>query len=440
MRRRIVVAIVAVAAASVVLFAIPLAIVQQRELRDQELVRLQRDAVAATRAIDVPGQPGDPVEVPRSRDRLAVYGTNGRLITGVGPRVADAAVRSALRFSKPTTAQRGGRLIVAVPVLAREHVIAALRASRSTGGVDADVRRRLLIVVAIALGVIVAAALAALAVARRLVRPIDRLSDAAARLGDGDFSARAPRAGVAELDAVAATLDSTAQRLEDLLQRERAFTADASHQLRTPLAALRLELETLELEGLDVARPLEQVDRLEATIDTLLAVARDVPLDRGEIDLVALVDGMEPTWRSRLALDGRPLHVQVLAPAVAARAAAPVVEHITDVLLDNAHRHGEGAVTMTVRSAPGGAALDVGDCGSGLQGDPEAAFARRAGSGNGHGIGLSLARSLAQAEHGRLIVTRPGPNPVFTLLLPPPSAPLPEAAGSAPGADDAAGA
>jgi signal transduction histidine kinase len=162
-----------------------------------------------------------------------------------------------------------------------------------------------------------------------------------------------------------------------------------------------------------------------------------VPRDRGQIDLVALVDGIEPAWRSRLAVDGRPLHVRVLAPTVTARAATPVVEHITDVLLDNAHRHGEGAVTVTVRTAPGGAALDVEDCGEGLDGDPEAAFARRTGSGNGHGIGLSLARSLAQAEHGRLLVTRAGPNPVFTLILPP-SAPSPEPLGSAPGADGAA--
>lgn len=420
MRRRLVVAIVSVAAASVVLFAIPLGVVQQRELRDQELVRLQRDAVAATRAVDVPGHPGDPVEVPPSHDRLAVYATSGRLVTGSGPANGDGPVQSALRTGKPATEQHAGRLVVAVPVLARERVTAALRASRSTAGVDADVRNRLLVVAAIAIGVIVAAALAALAVSRRLVRPIERLSDAAARLGDGDFSARAPRAGVAELDAVAATLDSTAERLEDLLQRERAFTADASHQLRTPLAALRLELETLELEGLAVRRPLEQVDRLEATIDTLLAVARDVPRDRGEIDLVSVADGLESEWHSRLAAEGRPLFLRVLAPTVHARAAAPVVEHITDVLLDNAHRHGSGAVTVTVRTAAGGAAIDVADCGQGLHGDPEAAFTRRSGSGNGHGIGLSLARSLAQAEHGRLIVTDPGPNPVFTLLLPQP--------------------
>jgi signal transduction histidine kinase len=117
---------------------------------------------------------------------------------------------------------------------------------------------------------------------------------------------------------------------------------------------------------------------------------------------------------------GRPLHVRIVAPAAHARAAAPVVEHITDVLIDNAYRHGQGAVTVTVRTAAGGAAIDVADCGPGLRGDPETAFARRASSGNGHGFGLSLARSLAQAEHGRLIVTDPGPHPVFTLLLPRP--------------------
>jgi signal transduction histidine kinase len=437
-RRRIVVAIIAVAAAAIVVFAIPLGVVLQRELRNQEFVRLQRDTVAATREVDQPGQPRDPVQVPPSHDRLAVYSLAGRRIIGIGPPVGDGPVRSAVRTSKPVTADENGRLVAAVPVLARERVTAILRASRSSAGVDAEVRNRLLVIAAIGAGVIAAAALAALAVTRRLVRPIDRLSDAAARLGDGDFSARAPRAGVPELDAVAATLDTTAQRLEDLLQRERAFTADASHQLRTPLAAVRLELESLELEGVDVHRPIEQVDRLEATIKTLLAVARDVPRDREEIDLVTLVDGLEGPWRSRLAADGRPLQVRSSGAAVYARASRPVVEQITDVLLDNAHRHGAGAVTITIRSTAGGAAIDVADRGQGLPGDPEAAFARRAGSGNGHGIGLSLARSLAQAEHGQLLVTNAGPDPVLTLLLPETSGPEPRSPERAPGSGAAA--
>src|SRR5262249_7080341 len=108
MRRRLVVALVSVAAARVLPFAVPLRIVQQHERRDQELVGLQRDGVAAPRAIAVPGKPNAPVEVPPSKDRLAVYGTNGRLVTGAGPAVADGPVRSALRTARPATAERAG--------------------------------------------------------------------------------------------------------------------------------------------------------------------------------------------------------------------------------------------------------------------------------------------------------------------------------------------
>jgi signal transduction histidine kinase len=107
---------------------------------------------------------------------------------------------------------------------------------------------------------------------------------------------RAARTGVPEADAIAAALDATAERLDALLTRERTFSADASHQLRTPLAALRIELEALELRGdapeeLDAA--LAQVERLQATIDTLLAVRRDVPRRAAPAPLGALADDAE---------------------------------------------------------------------------------------------------------------------------------------------------
>jgi signal transduction histidine kinase len=418
-RRRLVLAIGAVTAGSVVLFAIPLAIVLGRQLHDEALLRLQRDAIAATRAIDLPAQHGDPVEVPRSHDLLAVYGRSGRRIAGAGPAAPGRQVADALRTGRPSSAEAAQRLVVAVPVLSRERVIGALRASRSTAALDADVRDAWLIVTGLGLGVIAIAVLAALAVSRRLTRPVERLAGAAARLGEGDFSARAPRTGVPELDAVAATLDATAERLDDLLRRERAFTADASHQLRTPLAALRLELEAMELEAPsdEVERALEQIDRLEATIDTLLAVARDAPRDRAEIDLVGAVEAIEPDWRTRLAADGRPLRIHATREPLRARAAPAVVDQILDVLLDNAYRHGGGEVTVTVRETPRGAAIDIADRGPGLHGDPVAAFHRRASGANGHGIGLSLARSLAEAEGGALVVSNPGPHPKFTLLI-----------------------
>jgi signal transduction histidine kinase len=93
-----------------------------------------------------------------------------------------------------------------------------------------------------------------------------------------------------------------------------------------------------------------------------------------------------------------------------------VVDEILDVLLDNARVHGAGAVTLTVRELDGWLALDVADQGEGFADDPELAMSRGPGA-DGHGIGLALARELAHAEGGRLVVTSAGPAPVLTLLL-----------------------
>src|ERR1700712_3370709 len=92
------------------------------------------------------------------------------------------------------------------------------------------------------------------------------------------------------------------------------------------------------------------------------------------------------------------------------------VEQILDVLLDNAMQHGRGAVTVTFRIADTAVAIDVTDEGSGLSGDPQALFVRRSAPSLNHRIGLTLARTLAEAEGGRLVVSRRNP-PTFTLLM-----------------------
>jgi signal transduction histidine kinase len=255
---------------------------------------------------------------------------------------------------------------------------------------------------------------------RRLAAPLEALSRTAQDLGGGNFSVRTASSGIPEIDSAGTSLNTTAVRLGALVERERAFSADASHQLRTPLTGLRLGLETaLDAPHADlraaVRTAIDASDRLERTIEDLLTLAREPRRDGTLLDLEELTRDAAETWRPVLEADGRDLHVDVPEELPATAAAPAAVRQILGVLLDNATRHGAGAVRLGVRDAGGALAIDVADEGRGLEdGDPAS---RTRSATAGHGMGLPLARSLAEAEGGRLRLTRPSP-PVFTLLLP----------------------
>jgi signal transduction histidine kinase len=316
---------------------------------------------------------------------------------------------------------------VAVPLLTGERVTGAIRAQRSDAVVVRRAHRAWLALAAAAAAVLLLAGLAAVLLGRRLARPLERVAVAARRLGDGDFSVRAPRGAIREVDAVADALDLTSERLEDLIARERAFSADASHQLRTPLAALRLELEALQLSAphpAELQRALTEVDRLQQTIETLLSVARDHPRPAASCDLVTLLTEAEQRWRGQFAAGARRLTLSLPGSEVAVRAGAAVIREILDVLLDNARHHGRGSVSIALRTIDEDwAEIAVRDQGPGFETDEQTAFARRSSSADGHGIGLALARSLAHSEGGRLTITDPGPAPRIALVLPRASGP-----------------
>jgi signal transduction histidine kinase len=417
---RLVLAIAGVAAAAVVLFAFPLAIALERSYRDEELLKLQRDTIAATRGIDLSHRP-DHVELPRFTGSIGVYGARGSLIAGAGPRFADQPTRSAIRGHEPTGSTPGGQLVVAVPLLSGETITGAVRAQRSQANVAGRAHSAWLALAGLGAGVLALAIVAALGLARRLARPLETLAAAARRVGEGDFAARATSTGVSEIDDVGVALNRSSERIGDLVERERAFTADASHQLRTPLAALRLELESQALESpgppAGVTAALAQVDRLQNTIETLLAVARDAPTGEQKVNLVDAIREVEARWHGPLAADGRPLHTSVDAPRAVAALSPDVLTEIVDVLIGNAHAHGSGAISVSVRHTSDAYAIEVHDQGPGFGPDIDDAFRR--GAGDGHGIGLALARSLAHSQGARLEITTPGPGPTVSLLIPP---------------------
>jgi signal transduction histidine kinase len=335
------------------------------------------------------------------------------------PSAKDLVVASeAVRSRRPSVRDSGGEVIAAVPILNDERVTGVLVADRSGANAAEDARQAWLLLAALGAAVILAAAAAALLLARGLSRPLERLAGSARRLGLGDFSARAPRTDVAEVNAVAEALDATAERLGDMVARERAFSADASHQLRTPVTALRILLEEAELkrEGADAAVALRQVDRLEQTIDTLLAAARGTRGGSETTDLTQIAEEADSIWRPRLAADGRRFQVQAGSGQVPVMASEGVVREILNVLLENAAHHGRGTVTLTVRAGEGWARVEVRDEGPGFGADPERAF-ERGSSRDGHGIGLALAQSLAHAEGGRLSIPVSGSGSVVVLAL-----------------------
>jgi signal transduction histidine kinase len=422
MRRRVQQVAVVAALIAVVVFGLPLAVaVRQVYVDDErrELTRIAEQAASAVSADAVRGR--DPVELPTAeRDTaVGVYTPAGVRTAGQGPPRADAATGRALRGSVAEAAT-GGDLVVAVPVRDGERVVGVVRAAAPARVALVRAAWTWAAMAGLAALAVGAAALVARRQSGRLARPLVALATAARTLGDGDFTVRAPRSGVPEIDTAAAALDDTAGRLDGLLARERAFSANASHQLRTPLTGLRLILEAAsgggEAELRQAAtRAIEAADRLERTIDELLALSRSGSASTRPLDVDGVLTDVRDTWVGQLGASGRALRTVHDPELPEARASGAAVRQILAVLVDNATVHGRGTVAVRARDAGDALAFDVEDEGPGP--DPDAdLFARHpAGNGHGHGLGLPLARALAEAEGGRLVLSR---GARFTLVLP----------------------
>jgi signal transduction histidine kinase len=184
---------------------------------------------------------------------------------------------------------------------------------------------------------------------------------------------------------VSASVNDTASRLGALVERERAFSAETSHQLRTPLAGLRWQLEAaLDTPGDDLSRAIREsltsVDRLQSTIEEPLTLAGNTPRRAVEpLDIAVLVEDLAQRWPGIAAGQGRPLRIELAEPApIGARSGAGAGQ-ILAVLLDNAAQHGREAVTVAFPDAPPEAmAIDVIDEGVALVDDATELFQLRA--------------------------------------------------------------
>ncbi|MBZ5737886.1 sensor histidine kinase [Nocardioides mangrovi] len=297
---------------------------------------------------------------------------------------------------------------------------AVVVAYSSDADARAAVRDRLYLLGGVAVALLALAAGAAEVVSRRLVRQLDATAAVADRLSQGDLAARATESGPSEVRRVSVALNRLAGRIDELLAAERETVADLSHRLRTPLTAVRLDVESLPSSP--EAQELEaHLDHLERTLTDVIRAARrperEGALPRCE-PATTVAEGVD-FWRPLIEDQGRVLDVDVeRATHGATVACAPDdLRSAVDALIENciAHTPEETPLAVSLGLAGGVLHLEVRDRGPGLP--PDAVHRGRSDRGS-TGLGLDIARRCAESCGGRLETDRLDGWTVVRLVLP----------------------
>ena len=262
-------------------------------------------------------------------------------------------------------------------------------------------------------------------VARLAARPVEELAEAAGRLGTGDPRPVGRRYGVTELDQVADGLDSAARRVTSLLTADRELAIDASHQLRTPLTALSMRLEEMiasadepEVVREEGTAALHQAERLADVVTQLLSPGRRAAGSAALISVDKIVLQQITEWAPAFRRAGRKI-VLVGESRLQAWVTPGGLAQVIATLLDNALMHGKGTVTIRRTQAERSVVIEVEDEGDGVPAELVSRIFERSVSGRpeGTGLGLALARTMAAADGGRIVLARRRP-PVFAVFLP----------------------
>ncbi len=411
MRRRLLFSTLAVAVTAVVLFGLPLAFVLIRLQTNAAHQLVQRDATTVARTLQnrlrsgLPPDPTDAADAAHSLpDRFVSISRDGGppVTFGGPPGTGDVITARAVTKNFRVT-------VVADDSVATEGVTEALVVTGSLA----------VLAVGVAVGL-------AMFQARRLARPMQELAGAADRLGSGDARPLGRRYGVAELDRVAEGLDESAQRISDMLTAEREFAADASHQLRTPLTALSMRLEEMVAaadqpavvreEG---AAALVQTERLAEVVSQLLGRTRSpAGGSRKRVSIDDVVAQQVVEWDPAFRRKNRKLEVAG-DKNLRAYGKPGTLSQVIATLLDNALVHGAGTVTIRTSRTPNSVVIEVRDEGKGVPPELVPRIFERSVSGKpgGTGLGLALARSIAAADGGNVVLVRPKPA-VFAVFLP----------------------
>lgn len=405
MRRRLALVALATTTLVVISLLVPLGLLVRRQAADRARVEAEREAQTAAGLIALAvtlGADAESIEeiVGPLGEGVLVVLSDGQTIGR--PHVAQGTLVESARADQATIT----RLVdegweIALPVIGREGTVVVdvfVTDDELTSGVaTAWLLLALLGVVLVGAAVWVADRLGL-----SLVRPINRLADAAHLMGEGDLDARVDASGPAEIRGVGEAFNRLATRLDQLLVEEREAVADLSHRLRTPLTSLRLQAEKIA-DREDREGVLAQVDRLENSIDQLIVATRTgTGADEGRCLLDRVVEERSVFWRVLADERGRSMSLALGADGVELGMSSEFVEAAIDTLIGNVFTHTPAGTSLSILTGETGHRpwLEVSDEGPGF---PDDSLVTRGVSGRGStGLGLDIVKRTAEMTGGGL--------------------------------------
>lgn len=454
MTRRLLLSYLAITLIVLLVLEIPLAIFYSQREEERLIADAERDAVVLASFYEDVLQLGFQPDTAPAGDFASRTGARIVLVDTDGISVLDTGAAAGRDFStRPEiqTALSGRRaagirrsdtldtdiLFVAVPVASAGVVYGSLRLTLDAHEVSERIQRFWIALVAVAAVILVSVAGIGWAIARSVTRPIRELEASARRFAGGDLrTTNLDPEAPAEIAALGESMNAMATRLEQLIDAQRAFVGDASHQLRTPLTALRLRLENLETrlsEEADIAETsaaINEIERLSTLVSDLLRLARAEEHPPVElIDAGQVVSNRVEIWSALAAEQDVGLEYHGPTDQVWVRVIPGAVEQILDNTIDNALRLTPSGSAVEIELRPGPTTkIEICDHGPGLSDDDKVRaiqrFWRGESSTAGTGLGLAIARSLAEGSNGTLeLDDTPGGGLTLVVELPGESAP-----------------
>lgn len=432
MTRRLVVSYLAITLIVLLLLELPLAIFyQQREL-DRLTVDIERDATVLATIYEEALEENLIADPLPAQDYHDDTGARVVIVDPAGTSVIDTELEPGRDYStRPELAEAltglrssGTRrsdtlntdlLFVAVPVASGGEVFGALRITFDAHEVTERIWRFWTGLIAVGVVVLVVMAGVGLLLARSVTRPVRELQAAAARFSGGDLTAGTIGTGAPpELADLNRSMNRMAARLDEMIEQQRAFVADASHQLRTPLTALRLRLENLqssadEADASELGDAIDETNRLSTLVSDLLRLARtERSPELVDTELARLLADRVDVWGAVAEQEGVVIELVGPGRSVRGRTVAGGLEQVIDNLLDNAIRvapHGS-TITLTLVAGTEVHTLSVADVGPGLSDDDKRLAMKRFWRGDhstpGTGLGLAIARAIVESAGGSL--------------------------------------